>query len=171
MAGLQFVLASLFLVACRGSLEVKRGDGESCGLSGPKQTHCSAGHTCCAIDSGDPDGFCCPQKGGWDDEVVQCAFGIDGLGAGKHWVRNCCAGKPVCGAGVGYQFCCLGPRSKLSADGCSNFGAPDCCNAMCGDDLCDLECKELGGTCIVGNSTEGGRCITSAGQEVRPPVV
>lgn len=128
----------------------------SCG-EGPV-THCEHSHTCCAIDSGDPFGFCCPNAS-VSKQTVQCAFGIDGLGTGIQELRNCCFGRPVCGVGVGARYCCMGPASKRSASGCSAHGPPICCNHMCGDELCDIECKWLGGTCIPGLASEGGMCM------------
>lgn len=142
----------------------------TCG--GYPKTECTEDHLCCAIDSGDDAGFCCP-KTSRRNQTMKCAFGIDGLGLGVLSVRNCCEGHPVCGVGVGARWCCMGPRSKLSASGCSAVGPNECCNSMCGDDICDSECKWLGGTCKVGSSAEGGSCTnaTSGLPVVVPPMV
>mmetsp|Transcript_119685 Transcript_119685/g.343836 ORF Transcript_119685/g.343836 Transcript_119685/m.343836 type:complete len:165 (+) Transcript_119685:107-601(+) len=144
---------------------------ETCG--GYPKTNCPDSHLCCAIDSGDDAGFCCPRSSriGMGAEV-QCAFFIDGLGIGVQRVRNCCEGHPVCGVGVGARYCCMGPRSKLSPEGCAAHGPPVCCNKMCGDDLCDAECEYLGGTCTAGAASEGGKCVRPAtGEPISPPLV
>jgi len=151
------LLASLSSAAVAGT----------CG--GYPKTTCSDDHLCCAVDSGDPSGFCCPTKS-WRNATFQCAFGIDGLGTGVQPLRNCCEDRPVCGVGVGARYCCMGPRSKRSTSGCSAYGPPVCCNSMCGDDLCDIECKSLGGTCTAGSSTEGGKCTNATtGAPIAPP--
>mmetsp|Transcript_7283 Transcript_7283/g.16511 ORF Transcript_7283/g.16511 Transcript_7283/m.16511 type:complete len:178 (+) Transcript_7283:167-700(+) len=129
----------------------------TCG--GYPSTTCPEGHQCCAKDSGDPSGFCCPLMT-TSNETYSCAFGVGGLGEDRENLRvqNCCAGRPVCGVGVGERYCCMGARSRLHSSGCSAVGPPVCCNTMCGDDLCDTECKWMGGVCKAGSSAEGGSC-------------
>lgn len=139
----------------------------TCG--GYPKTHCPESHQCCAIDSGDDAGFCCPSASR-SNATMRCAFGIDGLGVGVKKVRNCCEGRPVCGVGVGAHYCCMGPASKLSRGGCAAYGPPVCCNLMCGDELCDAECAWLGGACTPGAGAEGGRCVNATtGRPVKPP--
>lgn len=147
-------------------------------------TMCLEGHICCAIDSGDMSGWCCPARSHDNKTAVRCAFGIDGLGAGrvrlaadggspgssKMMLRNCCDGHPVCGVGVGGGMCCMGPASRIAENGCSAYGEPVCCHSMCGDELCDKECQALGGQCTSGTAAEGGRCFNATSDAtIRPP--
>jgi len=141
---------------------------KTCG--GFPATQCPKGHQCCAVDSADGAGFCCPKMSG--EKTVSCAFGIDGLGVGVQRTRTCCEGRPVCGVGVGAYYCCMGPLSKHSTGGCAAYGPPVCCNGMCGDDLCDSECKWLGGDCTPGATADGGKCVHSVtGLALTPPLV
>mmetsp|Transcript_103614 Transcript_103614/g.299703 ORF Transcript_103614/g.299703 Transcript_103614/m.299703 type:complete len:172 (-) Transcript_103614:434-949(-) len=133
----------------------------TCG--GYPTTECPESHHCCAADSADGSGFCCPG-------TSKCAFGINGLGSIVR-SRVCCEeGRPVCGVGVGAYYCCMGPLSKLSVGGCAAHGPPVCCNEMCGDELCDSECKALDGECTPGAASEGGKCVDPAtGSPIKPP--
>ncbi len=140
--------------------------GNTGGSAGPVAlTHCDDDHSCCAQDSGDSFGFCCPKNTSCAFAVAFGARGGDTNSSTGFWSinRNCCpADKEICYFGVGSQTCCHGPRCARQSVDPYLYGA--CCGHMCGDDLCDVECAAVrdgwpkGGICTRGTAAEGGKC-------------